>query len=138
MSLIETYKMSIGCGDPACVNKTNLSFCSRSCKKAAILDNYIKDIDINYKESNLSITPQAHTRLFGIYHPVIIEEDLPKVIQVLGCGDESCVSKTNRYFCSRSCKNAAIRDLLINDNTDIDHKVSNLLLTIQAHDKLFN
>jgi hypothetical protein len=136
MSLIETYKMSIGCGSRNCVNKTNHNFCSRSCKNAAIQNKFINDqLDINYQESNLALTHQAHLRLFSTDEPTKIKLQ-PTPYAVLGCGDSECVTKKNMYFCSRSCKNAALRDNLIDDQ-DIDESC-NLLLKEEAYKKLFN
>jgi hypothetical protein len=55
----------------------------------------------------------------------------------IGCGDSACVSSTNKYFCSRSCRNEAFRNGII-DYDDINKDVSCLLLTNDAHDRSFS
>jgi hypothetical protein len=131
--------MMFGCGDSDCVSKTNRYFCSKSCKNAAIRDRFIDDnTDIDYDESALLLTEKAHERLFVFEQPSIINVKVICPNTIIGCGDHACVSKTNLYFCSKSCKNAAIRDHFIDDNTDIEYEISNLLLTEKAHKKIFN
>ena len=56
------------------------------------------------------------------------------VIMYIGCGNSVFVSKINYYFCSKSCNNTSIH----NNFTYIEYKVSNLLLTENAHKKIFN
>jgi hypothetical protein len=143
--------MYIGCGSKDCVNKINNTFCSRSCKNAAIRDKFINDYsDINHQVSNLLLKDEAHQRLFSKDEPPKLQsraavlgcggkDKLPKLqshaVAVLGCGSKECVNKTNNTFCSRSCKNAALRDNLIDDK-DIDYSVSNLLLKDEAYRNL--
>ena len=50
----------------------------------------------------------------------------------IGCGNLNCVHKNNNNFCSRSCRNAAIRYNIIKDS-DINYNISNL----QIHPKSF-
>jgi len=51
----------------------------------------------------------------------------------LGCGAAVCVSSTCMYFCSRSCKRAAVERGIIIDSRDIDHDESALKLTDEFH-----
>jgi hypothetical protein len=133
--------MLLGCGDSNCVNGSNRFLCSRSCVDAAIRNKFIKKEDIDHHKSNLLLTIKAHTLLFDLTQPHNLDVESPvlevKPISVIGCGDPACVSKNNFYFCSRSCKNGAISEGLIND-TDINYEISNLLLTEKSHKKLFS
>ena len=55
---------------------------------------------------------------------------------IIGCGQTDCININNRYFCSRSCKNAALIDNIIKD-VDISNEC-NLELTEKSHKYLFN
>ena len=126
---------SIGCGDSTCISKTNLYFCSRSCRNEAFRTGLVDYDDINEDVSSLLLTKDAHDRLFSTKQFTTLVVKSSENISI-GCGDDICASKENIYFCSRSCKNRAISLKLIKD-IDIDYDVSNLKLTTQAHKKLF-
>lgn len=138
----QNTQMSLGCGEKDCININNDFFCSTTCKKRAIQCRFIKDPeDIDYNESGFKITSKAKERLFGkdlTLKPTILKDIVPDKNLFVGCGDVSCVNIKNKYFCSRSCLNAAVRDGFIDYFTDIDYDESNLMLTENAHLKLFS
>lgn len=133
------YTEQVGCGELMCISITNPYFCSRTCRKNAIKKRQIDcHRDINYQESNLLLTLEAHERLFSSNQSTFLKVKLSQPDAKIGCGDGACVNIHNRYFCSRSCKEAAERDNLIDDMKDIDYDESNLLLTIEKHTELKN
>ena len=134
-------KITFGCGDKCCINRQNYYFCSRYCRNEAVYNHYIMDPeDIDYDESGLKLKDTAIIRLFGEnldLEPTVLKNIIELADKNIGCGKNICVTKENLYFCSSSCRNAALRDHFINKDIDIDPN-NHLMLTQKTHIKLQN
>ena len=136
---LTTKLITLGCGNSDCVNRNNRYFCSTNCKYAAVINKFITDnTDIQYDECNLLLTKEAHSKFYihTYSKPICLTKNNSLPI-IIGCENQDCVNKTNRYFCSRSCKNGALKNGFITE-VDIQHDECNLLLTLDAHNQLFS